>query len=67
MTDGEEFSASLARRLGMLDRTQIARDTVTLVFDKGGASLANTVQLEEAGVGWISALLESSPHRVSGT
>ena len=56
IADSEEFSTSLARMLGMLDRTQIARDTVTLVFDKGGASLANTVQLEEAGVGWISAL-----------
>ena len=54
--DSEEFSTSLARMLGMLDRTQIARDTVTLVLDKGGASLANTVQLEEARVGWISAL-----------
>ena len=54
--DSEEFSASLARILGMLDRTQIARDTVTLVSDKGGAALANTVELEQAGVGWISAL-----------
>jgi transposase len=56
LADSEEFSTSLARMLGMLDRTQIARDTVTLVFDKGGAALANTVQLEEAAVGWISAL-----------
>jgi len=56
VADGEEFSTSLARMLGMLDGTQIARDTVTLVLDKGGAALANTVQLEEAGVGWISAL-----------
>lgn len=56
IADGEEFSISLERMTGMLDRTQIARDTVTLVFDKGGASLANTVQLEESGVGWISAL-----------
>ena len=42
--------------LGMLDRTEIARETVTLVLDKGGAALANTVQLEEAKVGWIAAL-----------
>jgi transposase len=56
LADGEEFSTSLARILGMLDQTRIARDTVTLVFDKGGAALANTVQLQEAGVGWISAL-----------
>ena len=26
------------------------------MLDKGGAALANTVQLEQAGVGWISAL-----------
>jgi transposase len=56
IADGEEFSTSLERMLGMLDRNQILRDSVTLVFDKGGASLANTVQLDEAGVGWISAL-----------
>ena len=56
VADGEEFSTSLARMLTLLDRNQIVRDTVTLVMDKGGASLANTVQLEEAGVGWISAL-----------
>lgn len=56
VADGEEFSTSLARMLGMLDRCQIARDTVTLVLDKGSAALANTVQLQQAGVGWISAL-----------
>src|SRR6202790_3609609 len=56
VADGEEFSTSLYRMLGMLDRCQIARDTVTLVFDKGSAALANTVELQEAGVGWISAL-----------
>jgi transposase len=52
----EEFSTSLARITRMLDQNQIARETVTLVLDKGSAALANTVQLEEAGVGWISAL-----------
>src|ERR1700674_3356774 len=46
----------LSRMRGMLDRCQIARDTVTLVFDKGSAALANTVELQAAGVGWISAL-----------
>ncbi|MBI3412438.1 MAG: IS1634 family transposase [Acidobacteria bacterium] len=56
VADAEEFSTALARMLTLLDRNHIARDTVTLVFDKGGAALANTVQLEEAGVGWISAL-----------
>src|SRR5229473_333924 len=56
VADSEEFSTALARMLGMLDRCQIARDTVTLVFDKGSAALANTLELEQAGVGWISAL-----------
>jgi transposase len=52
----EEFSTSLARITRMLDQNQIGRETVTLVLDKGSAALANTVQLAEAGVGWISAL-----------
>jgi transposase len=56
VADSAEFSSSLARMLEMLDRCHIARDSVTLVFDKGSAALANTVELQEAGVGWISAL-----------
>ncbi len=56
VADAEEFSAALARVTRMLDRSGIGRDTVTLVFDKGSAALANTVELEQAGVGWISAL-----------
>jgi transposase len=56
VADAEEFSTSLARMLGMLDRCQIARDEVTLVLDKGSAALANAAELEEAGVGWIAAL-----------
>ena len=48
--------SALARIVGMLDHQQIARDSVTLVFDKGSAALANTLELEQAGVGWISAL-----------
>jgi len=56
VTDGEEFSVALARILRLLDQNQIARDSVTLVFDKGTAALDNTVQLAAAGVGWISAL-----------
>ena len=56
VADAEEFSIALARMIGMLDQNQIARDTVTLVLDKGSAALANTVELEQAGVGWISAL-----------
>jgi transposase len=56
VADAEEFSTALPRITRMLDQNQIARDTVTLVFDKGSAALANTVELEEARVGWISAL-----------
>src|SRR5712691_7537512 len=56
VADVEEFSTSLLRITRMLDQNQIARETVTLVLDKGSAALANTVQLDEAGVGWISAL-----------
>src|ERR1700732_4507677 len=52
----EEFSTSLARITRLLDQNQIGRETVTLVLDKGSAALANTVELQEAGVGWISAL-----------
>ena len=42
--------------MALLDRHGIGRDTVTLVLDKGSAALANTLELEQAGVGWISAL-----------
>jgi len=56
VSDAEEFSVALARITHLLDQNQIARDSVTLVLDKGSAALDNTVQLEEAGVGWISAL-----------
>lgn len=56
VADVEEFSVALARIVRLLEQNQIARDTVTLVFDKGTAARDNTVQLQEAGVGWISAL-----------
>jgi transposase len=56
VADGEEFSTALLRITRMLDQNQIARETVTLMLDKGSAALANTVAFEEAGVGWISAL-----------
>lgn len=54
--DAEELPTALERIVALLDRHQIARDTVTLVMDKGSAALANTLELERAGVGWISAL-----------
>ena len=56
VADSEEFSTALSRITSMLDHHQIARETVTLVVDKGSAALANTVALQEARLGWISAL-----------
>ena len=56
VADVEEFSTALERITRMLDQNQMARETVTLVLDKGAAALANTVILEEARLGWISAL-----------
>jgi transposase len=56
VADAEEFPAALRRIVALLDRHGIARDTVTLVLDKGSAALANTLELEHAGLGWISAL-----------
>src|SRR3984957_9483699 len=54
--DAEELPEALSRIGALLDRNQIARNSVTLVLDKGTAALANTLELEKAGVGWISAL-----------
>jgi hypothetical protein len=54
--DAEELPEALSRIGTLLDRNQIARDSVTLVLDKGSAALVNTLELEKAGVGWISAL-----------
>ena len=56
VADSVELPAALARIVKMLDRNHIERQTVTLVFDKGTAALDNTLELEQAGVGWISAL-----------
>ena len=56
VADAEEFPEALARRGTLLDRNRIARDSVTIVLDKGSAALANTLELDQAGVGWISAL-----------
>ena len=56
VTDTEEFPVALERIQRLLARQGILPQTVTLVFDKGTAALANTVLLEDAGLGWISAL-----------
>ena len=52
----QEFSDSLQHICRLLDQNQIERGSVTLVFDKGSASTPNTVELEQSGTGWISAL-----------
>ena len=56
LADAEEFPVALKRIVALLDQHGLARDTVTLVVDKGSAALANTLELEQAGIGWISAL-----------
>jgi transposase len=56
IADAEEFPVALKRIVGLLDQHGLARGTVTLVVDKGSAALANTLELEQAGIGWISAL-----------
>jgi transposase len=56
VADADELPGALARIVALLDHNQIARDSVTLVLDKGSAALANTLELEKARVGWISAL-----------
>jgi transposase len=56
VADADELPAALARIVDLLDGNQIPRDSVTLVLDKGSAALANALELEQAGVGWISAL-----------
>ena len=53
VADSDEMPEALARIGTLLDRNQIPRETVTLVFDK---ALINTVLLEESRLGWISAL-----------
>jgi transposase len=55
-SDSDEFSVALERICRMLDENRIERESVTLVFDKGSASLPNTVELEQSRTGWISAL-----------
>jgi Transposase len=56
VADSEEMPEALARVGALLDHNQIPRETVTMVFDKGSAALANTLALEETRLGWISAL-----------
>lgn len=56
VSDSGEFDVSLSRILQLLDGAQMARHSVTIVFDKGSAALPNTLALDQAGLGWVSAL-----------
>jgi len=56
VNDCEELPAALARMVRLLDQHGMARGSVTLGLDKGSAALANTLELEQAGLGWITAL-----------
>jgi len=56
LSDAGGFSTSLPRLSQFLGDIQVARGSVTLVFDKGAAALANTLALDQSGVGWVSAL-----------
>jgi len=55
-TDAEEFVVSLPLMLEVLAGSGISPSAVTLVFDKGASSMLTTVELEDCGLGWISAL-----------
>jgi transposase len=54
--DAVELPEALNRIVKLLKSNQIEPQSVTLVFDKGTAALENTLLLEKAEVGWISAL-----------
>jgi transposase len=56
LTDAAELPTMLGRMTALLDQTDIPRESVTVVFDKGTAALANTLLLRDARVGWIAAL-----------
>ena len=56
VTDRDELPACLGRITRLLDGASIPRETVTLVLDKGSAALANTLQLQASGLGWVAEL-----------
>ena len=56
VSDRDELPACLSRITRLLDGAGIPRQTVTLVLDKGSAALANTLELQASGLGWIAAL-----------
>ena len=62
VADAEEFPVALERIQRLLARHAIPPETVTLVFDKGTAALANTVLAERGRIRLdLGAALEPSP------
>ena len=56
VSDSLELPAALQRIGRVLDRPAIPRGDVTLVVDKGTAAPASTLELQRAGLGWVSEL-----------
>jgi hypothetical protein len=56
LANAHALPAALERIGSMLEEQSIARDSVTRLLDKGSAALTNTLALDQAAVGWISAL-----------
>ncbi len=56
VADSDELPCALQRVARLLDHAGIARDSVTLVTDKGATAFANTQELAAHGLGWITAL-----------
>ena len=67
VADAEEFPVALERIQRLLARHAIPPETVTLVFDKGTAALANTVLLKEAGLGGSRRCPGTKPRRNSAS
>ena len=55
VADADELPEALSRLGVLLDGNQIARDTVTLVLDKGSAAFANTLELIAVQIGGLTA------------
>jgi len=56
VSDSGELSAVLPRIPRMLARVGIACNTLTLVMDKGSATLASSLELQRHGLHWVAAL-----------
>ena len=55
-SDSDELPAALQRLGRLLDGAGIARESVTLVLDKGSAALASTLELGRQRLDWVAPL-----------